>query len=188
MSKNRPAILLQTAHAASTSGPSVPVRILFDNGSQLSYVTERLQRQLNLKSTRVEKLHLNTFGHDGYKTQTCAIVKLHLQGLHQGETIGLSAMTSPSICSPLPSTIRVDSYPHLQGLQLADECDPPRREVDVLVGSNFYWNIVTGDVVRVSSKLGWLLSGPIDSCEATPVTHACVVVSGIPTNPQINAC
>ena len=40
-------------------------------------------------------------------------------------------MTSPSICSPLPSAIRVDSYPHLQGLQLADECDPPRQEVDV---------------------------------------------------------
>ena len=79
VSKNRPAILLQTAHArasASTSGPSVPVRILFDNGSELSYITERLQRQLNLKSTRVEKLHLNTFGHDGYKTQTYAIAKV----------------------------------------------------------------------------------------------------------------
>lgn len=38
----------------------------------------------------------------------------------------------------------------------------------------------------MSSKLGWLLSGPIDSCEATPVSHACVVISGVPTNPQIN--
>ena len=105
-----------------------------------------------LKPTRVEKLHLNTFGHDGYKTQTCAIVKLYIQGLRQGETIGLSAMTSPSICSPLPSAIRADNYPHLQGLQLADECDPPRQEVDVLVSSNCYWNIVTGSPGRSCSS------------------------------------
>ena len=47
----------------------------FDNSSQLSYVIERLQWQLNLKPTRFVKLHLNNFGHDGYKTQACAVVK-----------------------------------------------------------------------------------------------------------------
>ena len=63
-------ILLQTAHArasATAGGSSVSVYVLLDNGSQLSYVTERLQRQLNLKSTRIEKLHLSTVGCDGYK-------------------------------------------------------------------------------------------------------------------------
>ena len=42
----------------------------------------------------------------------------------------------------------------------------------MLIGSNFYWNFVTGNVakssegpVAVDSKLGWLLSGPIDSGE-----------------------
>ena len=39
---------------------SVPARVLFDNGSQLSYVTEHLMKQLNLKPTKVEKIHLNT--------------------------------------------------------------------------------------------------------------------------------
>ena len=44
--KNHKTVLLQTAHAialADPNGPSVPVRILFDIGSQLSYVMERLQ-------------------------------------------------------------------------------------------------------------------------------------------------
>ena len=71
MSKNLQVILLQTVHArasASAGGTSVPVRVLFDSGSQLSYVTERLQRQLSLKPTRIEKLHMNTFGRDGFKT------------------------------------------------------------------------------------------------------------------------
>ena len=116
----------------------------------------------------------------------------HIQGLHQGEPINISAMNSPLICSPLPSAIKVDNYPHLQGLQLADECDQ-LRDIDILVGSNLYWNIVTGDVVRaqggptaVSSKLGWLLLGPINSLEANPVIHTSMVISRVPTNPIID--
>ena len=144
--------MLQTAHAmvsATPDGPSVPVRILFDNGSQLSYVTEALQRQLGLKLVKIEKLHLNTFGHNSYKTQHCAVVNFYLQGLQQSEATRISALTSPSIFSPLPSAVRVSSYPHLEDLPLADACDNPRKEVDVLVGSNFYWSFVTGDVIRL---------------------------------------
>ena len=60
----------------------------------------------------------------------------------------------------------VDEYPHLQGLQLAGSFDTD-DSVDVLVGSDSYWNIVGSDTVRgdtgpvaVESKFGWLLSGP----------------------------
>ena len=111
------------------------------------------------------------------------MVKLYIQGLHQGEPISISAMISPLICSPLPSAVEVDNYPHLQGLQLVDECDQ-LRDIDILVGSNLYWNIVTGDVVRaqggptaVSSKLGWLLLVPINSLEANPVIHTSIVIT-----------
>ena len=41
--------------------------------------------------------------------------------------------------------------------------------IDILVGSDFYWTLVTGEIVKtdkgsvaVGSKLGWLLSGPAD--------------------------
>ena len=142
---------------------------------------------------KIEKLHLNTFGHNSYKTQHCAVVNFYLQGLQQSEATRISALTSPSICSPLPSAVRVSSYPHLQDLPLADACDNPRKEVDVLVGSNFYWSFVTGDVSKssegpaaVSSKLGWLLSGPIDSHEASVVSHTCTVINGTPDNPMFN--
>jgi hypothetical protein len=63
------------------------------------------------------------------------------------------------------SVINVNNYPHLQELGLADgTCND---NIDILVGADFYWSMVTGDVVRgdnsptaISSKLGWLLSGP----------------------------
>ena len=125
--KNHKTVLLQTAHAmalANPNGPFVPACVLFDSGSQLSYVTERLQKELHLK---IERLHLNTFGCNDYKTQECAVVSLYLQGYHGRELTRISALISPSICSPLPSIVRVSNYPHLQDLPLADKCDTPNK-------------------------------------------------------------
>ena len=121
--------------------------------------------------------------------QSCAVVKLHLKGLDQKEPISISALTSPAICSPLPSAVKLEDHPKLCGLPLADRCLRPKGEIDVLIGSNFYWSIVTGEVVReenglvaVNSKLGWLLSGPIDSQETSVLSHVNVAISGAATS------
>ena len=55
-------VLLQTARAVALKKGkiSTPVRILFDTGSQRTYVTENLQPKL--KSVQHERLNLNTFG------------------------------------------------------------------------------------------------------------------------------
>ena len=77
-------MFLQTVRALASvnhGDTSVCVRILFDSGIQLSYVTEKLQTKLGLRQTRIEKLYFNTFGNNGYKTQSCAMVKLYLRGL-----------------------------------------------------------------------------------------------------------
>ena len=55
------------------------VRILFDNGSQRSYVTDSLRSRLELSPIRREKLNLNTFGDSKFKTQNCEVVKVYLQ-------------------------------------------------------------------------------------------------------------
>ena len=63
--KDKKTILLQTARAvASNSDGSkeVNLRILFDSGSQRSYITEVIKAKLGLRSLKTEKLHLNTFG------------------------------------------------------------------------------------------------------------------------------
>jgi len=57
--------------------PQAPVYVLFDSGSQLSYISEKLQCQLKIKPTRIEKLHLNTFGTAGLQVSVmwcCEVV------------------------------------------------------------------------------------------------------------------
>ena len=61
----------------------------------------------------------------------------------------------------------VSNYPHLAGLTLADDCEG-EADIDMLVGTDQYWNFVTGRPIRgdsgptaIHTKLGWVLSGPV---------------------------
>ena len=65
------------------------------------------------------------------------------------------------------------------GLELVDNSSSMRDSIDVLVGSDFYWNFVGSEVrqgqagcgpVAINSKLGWLLSGPLGSVDYHNVT------------------
>ena len=58
-------VFLQTARtqACATDNQNlVPVRVLFDGGSERSYVTTDLQQRLKLTPLKKERLNLNTFG------------------------------------------------------------------------------------------------------------------------------
>ena len=65
----------------------------------------------------------------------------------------------------------VENNPCLSGLKLADFCtEGETLGVDILVGSDYYWKLVTGHTIKgaqgptaVHSKLGWVLSGPVCS-------------------------
>jgi len=58
---------------------------------------------------------------------------------------------------------------HLEELGLADRnCDATDESIDLLIGSDYYWTVVTGEIIgsdhglaAVSSKLGWLVPGPL---------------------------
>ena len=109
--KDRRTILLQTARVMVFSEQPVPVRVLFDSGSQMSYITENLQRKLNPKPVKVERLYLNTFGTTNYKTQSCNIVRLSLQKRGCNEIIVIFALSSPVICFPIPSAVDSNGIP-----------------------------------------------------------------------------
>ena len=86
--------------------------------------------------------------------------------------LSLSAFTLPLICQPLqgqPVELAVKNNPCLSGLKLADFCtEGETLGVDILVGSDYYWKLVTGHTIKgaqgptaVHTKLGWVLSGPV---------------------------
>ena len=93
-------------------------------------------------------------------------------------------MNFPVICSPLPSRINIDDYVHLEGLELADNFDNTESS-DVLIGSDYYWDFVSGDSIKgdqgptaVYSIFGWLLSGPIHNQSSNSAVSSNLIISG----------
>ena len=98
-----------------------------------------------------------------------------------GEMLEIAALVVPVICSPLtsqPITTSGECQEHLLGLELADSADSDNvLELDVLIGSDWYWNLVTGRVIRgksgpiaIHTKVGWILSGTVTNPTAVNLT------------------
>ena len=114
-------------------------------------------------------MSIATFAAAEDRAQVCPVVSVSvcLKG-YPNDTISLYVV--PTICEPLsfqPVKASVMAYSHLRGLDLADSIEG--REglpIDVLIGCDHYWDLITGTVCRgkegpiaIHSKLGWVLSG-----------------------------
>ena len=127
-------VLLQTARAVAfndDTGRTINVRVLFDTGSQRSYVTDTLVSRLNLKPLKKEKLQLNTFGGPGFKGRNCDLVKVHLQAPGTGEVVQLQALQFPTICSSVPNAVNLNNFPKLLSLDLADPPSSAPEGIDI---------------------------------------------------------
>ena len=167
----RKTVLLQTAKAyvyGEDESRKMQIIILFDGGSQRSYVTDHLKKKLYLKSEHLEVLNLSTFGSENSDRKTCAVVKLTVEV--DGQPVCISALSHPTICTPLSSRVNVSEYAHLRGLDLAHSANGDCKRIDLLIGADHYHDFVLDEVisgtsgpVAIRSKLGWLLSGPCDT-------------------------
>ena len=74
------------------------------------------------------------------------------------------------ICDPLtaqPISLCAEKYSHLSKLDLVDVSNGEAQlEIDVLIGSDYYWELTTGKIrrgqsgpVAIHTRLGWVLSG-----------------------------
>lgn len=141
-------VLLQTAKTTVSSADekyAAKFRLLFDSGSQMSYVTPRVRDILNL----------TTFG-----------------GEITNKVLDVQAFVS-EICLPLTNQNIEQAkagQPFLKDLPLADQnIHNVPLDVDILIGGDYYWEFMNnhmkrskhGGVTAISSKLGYILSGPV---------------------------
>jgi hypothetical protein len=171
-------VLLQTA-VAEVTNPRDPSRaskvgIVFDGGSQKSYLTQRVKDKLALTVDSKKYLSIAAFGSRKGRPKQCEVVRLAVQ-TKRGDSQALEVFVVPHICDPITSEAAVTcvrTYSHLSQLDLADITPDEAMEVDLLIGSDFYWEFVTGETVRggegpvaIKTTLGWVLSGPTGAAE-----------------------
>ena len=171
-------VLLQTAVAEVVNprdhSRTLRVGIVFDGGSQKSYLTLRAKDSLALDVDSKKYLSIAAFGSRKGRPKHCKVVRLAIRTKH-GDSQVLEVFVVPHICDPVSSratTTWVKVYDHLSRLDLADIDHDGALEIDLLIGSDFYWEFVTGETLRcgggpvaINTTLGWVLSGPTGAAE-----------------------
>lgn len=141
---------------------------LFDGGSQRSFVRQDISCALNLPKIGEETVRLHKFSSSEPKLLTCNKVKLRLSNIRNGQSVDIDVLETPCVCT---STMRIaDEELHREleckGVQLADTVvsGMEEQELGVLIGSDHYWDVVSGKIERLcgslvalDSKCGWLI-------------------------------
>ena len=114
-------LLLQTAHVNIRNRNITSfARILFDNGSQLSYITPELRNRLQLETIDTREICIKTFGSVTTK-ETLDRVNVKLTSI-KGKDIYFRCYVK-EICQPLTAQntkFAIEHYQHLRKLKLAD--------------------------------------------------------------------
>jgi hypothetical protein len=168
--KSQHPVLLKTAVTNIYSGHhSTCATVLFDEGAQRSFITEATADKLNIRQKETENINVTAFGGKSEGLRSLKVANIALRDQYNGQDIGIRALIVPEITTPMQNLVRLDiaTLPHLEGLTLAHPpSDVNSLDISVLIGADYYWSIVGDHTIRgngpiaVSSKLGYLLSGP----------------------------
>ena len=171
---------LQTAVVnaeTETGNRSTSGRCLMDSASSRTYVTESFCRSLGLQSIGSTYISVGRFGttkRQTMETKRVRFVVVCNDGSHQPV---LANVTPIITCRVSRHPIDPELYPIVTSLELAEPLNtvPDSLEIDILIGSDQYYNFVstTGVVtcdtglVFVPSRLGYLTAGtmPVENTE-----------------------
>ena len=174
-------VLLQTAKGfispVERPNENKIARMIFDSGSQRSYISQSLKDALSLPTIRQETLEITIFGSDVGTVKTCDVTQFCVRSPYNDLSMYVTAYVVPTVSAPLKNqaiNFAASTYPHLSGLMLADYPADSGDELllHILIGADYYWHFMNGGMIRgeqggpvaLDSKLGWILSGPVPNC------------------------
>ena len=133
---------------------------------------------MKLKTVRTERLTIATFGDQYQELEAVNLVELSLTKSGTDFKTTLNAFAVPHICNDLQGQDLEwvkKRYPSLKNIEFADVCPASNTmQIDLLIGSDYIWDFFDGKSVRgeesgqggpvaVSTKVGWVLSGPVEN-------------------------
>lgn len=154
------------------------VRALLDSASQSSFITNDLKLRLQLTSQPQNSISILGIGDSklNIQPQRCFA---EIKSNHNTFARNMQFLVLPQITQSLPTQyIKVNHLRIPDHLQMADPHFNVPAQVDVLLGADIFWDLMgteqqsLGNKLPVlrSSKLGWLIAGPISASRASSVT------------------
>ena len=162
--------LLKTAVAIiSASDTFVEANILFDEGSQYSFITKSLANCLQFQACGTEKLKISTLGAQSSHIRKLDITTIQLH-IISGQLIPLTVLIVPTIVAPIQNLNNkpLTDFLHLKWLPLAHLVTSTKQLTNnLLIGADHYWYVVEDYIINcngptaMGSKLGYPLSGSV---------------------------
>ena len=144
--KKRKQVLLMTCQAKviGPDGNLARARIFFDPGAAYSFITERLTQQLKLPCRKDNSFKAGIAGANAMHTRgAVSFMVSHMHGkgkkIHVLDAVVLPKVTTDMPASPVNS---ISQWKHLTGLDLADPKFGTPGRVDVLLGADYYEEIL----------------------------------------------
>ena len=164
--------LLSTAVANISNpltGVSCRARILLDNGSQRSYVTEKLASRLSCREEKRQMLSVSIFGTKNSLSVPSSEVEISIQ-MKDGSSKVIRVSTTRMItrCDLTPENLPEEAQKLIKTMeyQLADDYVSVPGPPDVLIGVDYFWELFSGNVITttgglylIPTKLGVVLGG-----------------------------
>ena len=149
------------AKLQSKGGKIVEANVLFDGGSDLSFVTQDLVKKLDLKKSGEETFSFSGFGdaESGPRTKR-KVYNLELGGISV-KLAGIDTLCAEMYRAPVPRQV-ISKF----DIEFSEDFEIGRSiKVDILIGLDYYWELVSPEWVQIDSlvaqktRCGWMLSG-----------------------------
>lgn len=173
-------VLLSTAivNISDHQGQLHTVRVLLDNGSTSSFITESLRKQLNIPSYSTATTVQGLNNQSSRITQRCDITISSITNSRYNADV--NCFIVPQITQIIPST-RINCKPFTipTDIHLADPTFHVPSEVQILLGADLFWEVLLhntmplgkGKPTLVETKLGWLVSGSVPGSHTKKQTY-----------------
>ena len=151
-------------------------RVLFDDASSRSYITQQLCNDLKLKPLAKRQVIIK----DACATSTtteCNDMQLKVKTSDPQVQIVLTTSVLKEICHPIEGQVMEvtkNNYPHLKGIYVNDLLTNNKhlKTINILIAADFYYEFMTGVTKRPSMGrgpvatlkiVGWVVGGPLTS-------------------------
>ena len=177
---NKGTVYLKTAITTvcdECSAYSTTGHLLFNDGSQRSFIIEDWVKALHIQPIRQESINISGFGGAENAIKNVDIVRLAIDC--NDEKIKFELLVTPNITKPISlQNSELQGINALCNLRLANPItDNAFFDVSMLIGGDYYYRFVENEIitsdagpVAVKSKLGYLISGPLTSASARAPT------------------
>ncbi|XP_070855412.1 uncharacterized protein [Drosophila suzukii] len=157
-------------------------RVLLDSGSELSYVSERCVQALGLARSPSRILVTEISSIKAETTRGCST--LDLQSRISDHTMKVRAHVLSKITSTLARhDIAASALKAFAGFELADSDYQSLAPVDILLGSDYVWTVLTGqkmfdnqgNIIAISTIFGWVITSIVTTgCSSTTTMHTAI--------------